>query len=71
VRFTIPARARVARVELFRGKRRLATATVRGAGRKSVRFKQARRAGRYTVRIRVGRTLRSLGPARRIVFVVR
>jgi hypothetical protein len=64
VRFTIPAGARVGRVELFRGKRRLATATRRGAGPKSVRFKQARRAGRYTIRIRVGRTLRSLGPAR-------
>ena len=72
VRFTIPARARVARVDLLRGKRRLATATRRGAGRTSVRFRQALRPGRYTVRIRVGRSLRSLGPGRtRTVLVVR
>jgi hypothetical protein len=72
VRFTVPARARVARVELLRGKRRVGSVTVRGAGSQSVRFKRSLRTGRYTVRIRVGRTLRSLGPARtRTVLVVR
>jgi hypothetical protein len=71
VRFTISRPARVARVELFRGTRRVDARTVRGTGRKSVRFTRRLQLGRYSVRIRVGRTIASLGRAvtRRITVV--
>jgi hypothetical protein len=72
VRFTIRRPARIARVELLRGTRRVDAKTVRGTGPKSVRFTRRLQLGRYAVRIRVGRTLASLGrPITRRITVVR
>jgi hypothetical protein len=72
VRFTVPAGARLAQVELLRGKRRVASAVMLGSGRKTVTFKRGLSTGRYTVVIRVGTRLSSLGtPVRRSVTILR
>jgi hypothetical protein len=66
VSFRVPAGTRIVRVELLRGKTRLVTTTVRGrtaGGRQTVVLRSNRlRAGTYTVAIRIGASLSSLGP---------
>jgi hypothetical protein len=72
VRFTVPAGARLAQVQLLRGKRVVASAVMLGTGRKTVTFKRGLSTGRYTITIRVGTRLSSLGPiVRRSLTILR
>jgi hypothetical protein len=72
VQFTVPAGARLAQVQLLRGKRVAASAVMLGAGRKTVTFKRGLSTGRYTIAIRVGTRLSSLGPVvKRAVTILR
>jgi hypothetical protein len=63
VAFAMPSGARAARVALYRGTRRIEQRTLTGGGRKVVRFKRLR-PGRYVIEVKVGATLRTLGPSR-------
>jgi hypothetical protein len=62
--FRMPAQATVARVVLLRGGKRVGRRTVSGQGIKRVRFTRGLRRGSYVVRVQVGRSLTTLGPAK-------
>lgn len=63
VAFAMPSGARAARVALYRGSRRIEQRSLRGRDRKVVRFKRGLRPGRYVIEVKVGATLRTLGPS--------
>lgn len=63
VKFTMPAAARVARAQLYRGKKLVASRSLTGRGTRTVRFKRGLRTGRYLIKVRVGQSVQALGPA--------